>query len=78
MQVVFSNPLIYVIDYQAHGAIEFVDRRSGRVGLMLGDVAHKFRHEFEDLMASEPELDAFEDLIDHYSAFMTPQPVVKH
>lgn len=77
MQVLFSNTLIYVIDYPVHGAIELMDRRSGRVGIMLGDMAHKFRDEFDDLMASEPELDAFEDLIDHYSAFLT-QSVVKH
>jgi integrase len=77
MQVVFSNALFYVIDYPAHGALELFDRRSGKVGLMMGDVAHQFRHEFDDLLATEPELDAFEDFIDHYSAMMT-QSVVAH
>lgn len=77
MQVVFSNPLIYVIDYPAHDAVELFDRRSGRLGVMQGGVAHKFRDEFDELVASEPELDAFEDLIDHYSAFLT-QSAVKH
>lgn len=77
MQVLFSNPLIYIIDYPAHDAVEVFDRRMGKVGVMIGDVAHKFRHEFDDLIASEPELDAFEDFIDHYSAFLT-QSVVKH
>lgn len=77
MEVVFSNPLIYVIDYPAHDAIELFDRRSGKVGLMSGDVAHKFRHEFGDLLASEPEPEAFADFIDLYSAFLT-QSVVKH
>lgn len=77
MEVVFSNPLIYVIDYPAYDAVELFDRRSGRVGLMLGDVAHKFRHEFDDLLAGEPGLDSFDEFIDHYSAFLT-QSVVKH
>lgn len=77
MEVMFSNPLFYVIDYPAHDAIELFDRRSGRVGLMLGEVAHRFRHEFGDLLAGEPELEAFDDFIDHYSAFLT-QSVVKH
>ncbi len=77
MQVLFSNPLLYVIDYPAQDAIELFDRRSGKVGLMLGYVAHKFRHEFDDLLASEPELDAFEDFIDHYSSVLT-QSAVNH
>ena len=77
MQVVFSNPLIYVIDYPAHGAIELFDRRSGKVGLMLGDLAHQFRHEFGDLLASEPELEAFEDFIDDYSEMLT-ESAVRH
>ena len=77
MEVMFSNPLIYVIDYPSHGVIELFDRRSGRVGLMAGAIALKFRHEFDDLLSGEPELEAFEDFIDHYSAVLT-QSSVKH
>ena len=77
MEVVFSNPFIYVIDYPAQDAVELFDRRSGRVGLMMGDVAHKFRHEFDDLLASQPEAEAFEDFIDHYRAILT-QSAVRH
>ena len=77
MEVMFSNPLIYVIDYPAHGAIELFDRRSGRMGLMMGAVARKFRHEIDDLIAGEPDLEEFEDLVEHYSAVLT-QSVVTH
>jgi hypothetical protein len=77
MEVMFSNPLIYVIDYPAHDAIELFDRRSGRMGLMMGAVARKFRHEIDDLIAGDPELEEFEDLVDHYSAVLT-QSVVNH
>ncbi len=77
MEVVFSNPLIYVIDYPSHDAVELFDLRSGRVGFMMGDIAHKFRHEFDDLLASQPETEAFEDFIDHYSAILN-QTAVRH
>lgn len=77
MQIVFSNPLIYVIEYPAHDAVELFDRRSGRVGLMMGAVAQRFRQEFDHLLAGKPELDAFSDFVDHYSA-MLMQSVVKH
>ena len=77
MEVVFSNPLIYIINYPAQDAIELFDRRSGKVGFMLGEAADQFRHEFGDLLASDPELDAFEDFIDHYSALLT-QSAVRH
>jgi Protein of unknown function (DUF3567) len=77
MEIIFSNPLVYVIDYPAYGAIELFDRRSGKVGLMLGVEAHRFRHEFDDLVASEPELDAFESFIDHYDDVMM-QSVTRH
>ena len=77
MQVVFSNPLMYVIDYPTQGAIEIFDRRSGCAGLMMGDVADEFRHQCLYLADCEAGLDAFEDFIDHYRAFLT-QPVVQH
>lgn len=77
MQVLFSNPLIYVIDYPAQGAIEIFDVRSGCAGLMMGDVADKFRHECEYLALQEADLDAFAEFIDHYRAFLT-LPVVRH
>ena len=77
MEVVFSNPLIYIIDYPTHDAIELFDRRSGRAGFLMGPMAHQFRAEFDDLLAHEPEVDEFEDFIDEYSAMLT-QSVVKH
>ncbi len=77
MEVVFSNPVMYVIDYPAHDAVELFDRRSGKAGLMMGELAHRFRHDFSDLLSGEPETEAFEDLVDHYSEVLT-QSVVMH
>lgn len=77
MQVMFSNPLIYVIDYPAYGAIELFDRRSGKVGLMLGSDADKFRHEFDDLMTGDPGPDAFQSFMEEYSDVVM-QPVIRH
>ena len=77
MEVVLCNKLVYVIVYTSNGAIELLEHRLGWGGFMLEDVAHQFRHEFNDLLASHPEVEDFEEFIDHYSA-MPPQSAVRH
>ncbi len=77
MQVVFNHPFMYVIDYPAEDAVEMLDKRHGRVGVMRGPMAERFRHDFGIFLSEERDEEQLEDFIDAYSAVMD-QPVSKH
>ncbi|MBL8491912.1 MAG: DUF3567 family protein [Rhodocyclaceae bacterium] len=70
MQVVFNNPMMYVIDYPAEDAVEILDKRAGRVGLMQGATADRFRREFNEFLSEERDEDQLADFMDAYSAVM--------
>ena len=77
MNVVLNNPVLYVVDYPAHDAVEVIDKRRG-VGVMFRDeAARRFRQELLDLEATPHEMDDYEDWIDSYETLMT-QPAVYH
>jgi hypothetical protein len=71
INVVFNNPLLYVIDYPSDDAVEILDKRSGRFGLVRGALADRFRHDFGILVAREADQESFEEFIDSYDAVMT-------
>ena len=76
MNVVFNNPMAYVVDYPGIDAVELIDKRCGRGVLMRDETARRFRRELEDWShAQDPE--AFEVLLEHYCALLT-QPAVYH
>ena len=77
MNVLFNNPQLYVIDYPALDAIEILDKRSGRVGLLRGATASRMRSEFHRFLAEEHDQEEFEDLIDAYDGVLD-QPVSRH
>jgi hypothetical protein len=70
INVVINNPLLYVIDYPSDDAVEILDKRSGRFGLVRGALAHRFRHDFGILVAKEADEESFENFIDAYDAVM--------
>lgn len=76
MNVVFNNPLAYVVDYPGFDAVELIDKRSGRGTLMRAGTARRFREEFEHWSHS-PDPDQFETLLERYRALLT-QPAVYH
>jgi hypothetical protein len=77
MNVLFNNPLLYVIDYPGHDALEILDKRNGRVGLLRGATAERMRGEFGRFLAQEHDQEEFEDFIDCYEAILD-QPVSRH
>lgn len=77
MNVVFNNPQAYIIDYPANDAVEIFDKRSGRGGLIQGQVAERFRREFGTFMDNDPDEEKFEALIDAYDSLMHPS-VTRH
>ncbi len=77
MNVLFNNPQLYVIDYPVHDALEILDKRNGRVGLLRGATAERLRGEFEQFLTQEHDQEEFEDFIDSYKAILD-QPVSRH
>ncbi len=70
MNVLFNNPLLYLIDYPGHDALEILDKRSGRMGLVRGATAERMRTEFGDFLSKEHNQEEFEDFIDAYNVIL--------
>ena len=77
MEIVFNSPLLYIADYPAQDAVEVIDKRSGVGAFMRDETARRFRTEFLELVAHDPEMESFDDFIDHYQALLT-QPTILH
>lgn len=77
MNVLFNNPLLYVIDYPGHDALEILDKRSGRMGLVRGATAERMRIEFGNFFSEVHNQEEFEDFIDTYDGVLD-QPVTRH
>lgn len=77
MNVLFNNPQLYVIEYPGIDALEILDKRNGRVGLLRGDTAIRVRDEFHEFLSQEHDQEEFEDFIDLHGAILD-QPVSRH
>ena len=76
IQLVFDSPLMYVIDYPGRDVVEFQDKRSGRIGLLSGEVAQRFRLDFGALVSGDADAEALEDFIDGYDALANQSALV--
>ncbi len=76
MNVVCNNPILYVVDYPLLDAVEVIDKRSGRGGLIRAEAAQRFRTALQHVVASQ-DPDDFERFIDDYDALLM-QRVVYH
>lgn len=77
MNVLFNNPLLYVIEYPGFDALEILDKRNGRVGLLRGATADRMRGEFHEFLTQEHNEEEFVDFIDSYEGVLD-QPVSRH
>ncbi|MBI4999087.1 MAG: DUF3567 family protein [Rhodocyclales bacterium] len=77
MNVLFNNPLLYVIEYPGFAALEILDKRHGRVGLLRGATADRLRDEFGEFLTHEHNQEEFEAFIDSFQP-MLDQPVSLH
>jgi hypothetical protein len=66
-----------VIDYPGHDALEILDKRNGRVGLLRGATVARMRIEFREFLTQKHDQEEFEDFIDSYEAILD-QPVLRH
>ena len=77
MHVLFNNPLLYLIEYPSHDALEILDKRRGRMGLFRGAAAERMRAEFGNFLMADHNQEEFEDFIDAYDAILD-QAVTRH
>jgi hypothetical protein len=77
MNVLFNNPLLYLIDHPAQDALEILDKRSGRMGFVRGAVAERMRIEFGTFLMEDHDQEEFEDFIESYQAVLD-HPVIQH
>jgi len=77
MMIVFDNPVMHVVDYPAQDAVEVIDKRVNKGVLMRNGAAERFRAELKALVAGDPDIEAFDDLLDEYETLLS-QPAVYH
>jgi len=77
MMIVFDNPVMHVVDYPAQDAVEVIDKRVNKGVLMRNGAAERFRAELKALVAGDPDIEAFDDLLDEYQTLLS-QPAVYH
>lgn len=77
MMIVFDNPVLHVVDYPAQDAVEVIDKRINKGVLMRDGAAQRFRSALRELVAGEPDMEAFGDLIDDYGSLFN-QPAIYH
>lgn len=75
MQVVFNNPVLYVVAYPNLDAIEVIDKRRGFGALLSGGTAERFKRELEDALTHGEEADDLDVCMDQFNALLT-QPAI--
>lgn len=77
MNVLFNNPQLYVIDYPGHDALEILDKRNGRIGLLRGETAERMREEFREFLTQKHDDEEYADFLDSHDAILE-HPVSLH
>lgn len=75
MQIVLNNPAWYIVDYPSVGAIEVIDKRRARGGLLAGETALRFRRELQDMMDQGENTDDVDLCLEDYDALLM-QPAI--
>jgi hypothetical protein len=68
MMIVFDNPVMHVVDYPAQDAVEVIDKRVNKGVLMRNGAAERFRSELKALVSGDPDIEAFDALLDEYGS----------
>ena len=77
MLILFNNPQLYVIDYPGHDALEILDKRNGRVGLLRGETAQRMRSEFRHFLTQTHDEEDFDDFLEAHHGILE-HPVSLH
>jgi hypothetical protein len=75
MQIVLNNPAWYIVDYPSVGAIEIIDKRRARGGMLAGETAIRFRRELQDMMDQGEDSDDVDLCLEDYDSLLL-QPAI--
>ncbi len=77
MNVLYDSKHFYMAEFPGCDGIELVDKSSGRVGFLEGDVALKLRASMLHLFSDSPSVESVDEFLEAYDALLT-NPVVLH
>lgn len=77
MMLVFDNPVLHVVGYPEQDALEVIDKRVNKGVFMRAEAARRFRSELHELVATDPDIEAFDDFLDGYPSLFS-QPAIYH
>ena len=77
MMIFVDNPVMHVFDYPAQDAVELIDKRVNKGVLMRNGAAERFRSELKALVSGDPDIEAFDALLDEYQTLLS-QPAIYH
>jgi hypothetical protein len=69
--------VLHVVDYPAEHAVEVIDKRVNKGVLMRDGAAERFRADLKALVSGDPDIEAFDDLLEEYGSLIN-QPAVYH
>ena len=77
MNVLYDSKHFYMAEFPGCAGIELVDKSTGRLGFLEGDVALKLRTSMLDLFSGSPSVESVDEFLESYDALLT-NPVVLH
>jgi hypothetical protein len=77
MNVLYDSKHFYMAEFPGCEGIELVDKSTGRLGFLEGDVALKLRASMLSLFADSPSIESVDEFLGAYDALLT-NPVVLH
>jgi len=77
MNVLYDSKHFYMAEFPGCEGIELVDKASGRLGFLEGDVALKLRASMLHLFSDSPTIETVDDFLGAYDALLN-NPVVLH
>jgi hypothetical protein len=85
MNLIYNSEQYSVLEFVADhsldalrfGGYEIVDKGGRREIFIAGQLAQSFRHDVNELIASEPSMEEVDDFLGSYDALMS-QPVLLH
>ena len=77
MNVLYDSKHFYMAEFPGCEGIELVDKSTGRLGFLEGDVALKLRASMLNLFSESPSIESVDEFLEAYDALLT-SPVVLH
>ncbi|MGH8750833.1 MAG: DUF3567 family protein [Burkholderiales bacterium] len=77
MNVVYSSPHYYVVEYSGQDGFELINRQHGMGTFLRGDIAAAFRLSLANVFAVNPTAELVDEFLENFDGLMN-QPAVYH